>query len=409
MSTSRIPAQGNGRRMLALKEHLLEAWGNVIDEGILTGNYVLGNSVQCLEQALQEQWRIPKILAVNSGTAALYLAAKATGIKAGDYVLVPALTFLSTALVVNMLGAIPVFIDVAPETLTIDPVAVRTTLQERPDIRKRARAVIPVHLYGQMAAMRPLLEIAAEYGLRVIEDACQSHGATYDDPSTGCTHFAGSMGDFSCFSLSGVKNVGAPEDAGALGVQHPDGIGNLLEQWRDLGRKRGNRYMHFAAGGRLRLGNFAAAGCLVQWPYLETWTRQRQEIAERYCTALRDLPLRTFRAVEDRNHVYYKFPLEVETPQMLAEVVQNLEQANVECEYYYPLTLPDQPVYNGELPSLTMGSLAVARHFASCSVCLPIYPELTAEEQQRVIAAVQHAYSKVQVARTFKHAVATGR
>src|SRR5260370_27055976 len=166
-----IPAQGHGRRFFHRKRRMLAALEAVIDRGITTGNFVQGACVATLEERIEEQWDVSAAIAVNSGSSALRLAFEALRLEAGREVIVPALTFISTAYAVSDAGLVPVFVDVDPQTLTMDPMAAQAAMTDK------TAAIVPVHLHGQMADMLPLLDLADTYGSSVVEDAAQAHGA----------------------------------------------------------------------------------------------------------------------------------------------------------------------------------------------------------------------------------------
>src|SRR5260370_36353839 len=209
-----IPAQGHGRRFFHRKRRMLAALEAVIDRGITTGNFVQGACVSPREERIEERWNVAVAIEVNSGSSALRLAFEALRLEAGREVLVPALTFISTAYAASDAGLVPVFVDVDPQTLTIDPRAVQAA------VTKKTAAIVPVHVHGQMADMLPLLDLADAYGLYVVEDAAQAHGATYTCSSSFREYacYAGSMGDLGRFSLNGVKNMGGLADGGMVAV-----------------------------------------------------------------------------------------------------------------------------------------------------------------------------------------------
>src|SRR5258708_1121007 len=202
-----IPAQGHGRRFFHRKRRLLAALEAVIERGATTGRYVQGACVAALEKQIEERWNMAAAIAVNSGSSALRLAFESLCIEAGREVLVPVRPFISPASATRHAGLVPVFVDVDPQTLTIHPRAAQAA------VTKKTAVIVPVHLHGQMADMLPLLDLADTYGLYVVEDAAQAHGATYTYSSSSSS-YAGSMGDLGCFSLNGVKNMGGLFDGG---------------------------------------------------------------------------------------------------------------------------------------------------------------------------------------------------
>lgn len=397
-SHARIPAQGNGRRMQALRRELHASWDAVIDEAAESGTYTLGSTVRQFEQMIEDAWKPSggKIHAVtvNSGTAALYGALVACGIKPGDAVIVPAMTFLSTTLACSWVGATPIFVDIIPGSWTLSLDMVRRLLIDRADLRQRIKAIIPVHLYGAiMPDVAALIDLAREERWKVIEDASQAHGASLN--IDGKTWYAGTMGDVGCFSLSGVKNVGVAEDGGCLLTRSPE-MADFLRIWRDLGRKPGDRYGFHVPGVRARMGKLAAACGMVQFRHLDEWNVRRREIAARYTAAIREagLPLCPPIELEGSAPAYYKYAVVAQTPAAREDLEDCLEEANIETEHYYPRVLPEQPVYqSGKLPCIVAGDLAVSQHLATCGTCLPIYPELLSEEQERVITAVKQAFA----------------
>jgi len=402
VGTGRIPAQGNGRRMQKLRAELLAAWSAVIEEGVESGTYTLGHTVRQFEQLVADAWATPgsdplHAVMVNSGTTALYGALVACGITPGDYVIVPAMTFIATALACAWVGAIPVFVDVTPGTWTLSLDAVRRLLTERSDLRPRIRAIIPVHVYGAiMPEMAALADLAREEGWKVIEDASQAHGAALR--VEGEMYFAGTLSHVGCFSMSGVKNAGVAEDGGCI-ITRDSEMADFLRMWRDLGRKAGDRYGFHVPGVRGRMGSFAAAGGMVQFRHLNEWNQLRREIAARYTAAINDagLPLITQVVPDESSPSWYKYVVVAGSQAERERIETCLRDAGVETEHYYPQIVPDQPVYQtGQLPCVVAGDLAVARHLADCGTCLPIYPELTQDEQQRVMAAVQQAFAHKQ-------------
>ena len=385
--------------MQALRRELHAAWDIIIDEAAASGTYTLGSAVRQFEQLIEDAWTPPdsKIHAimVNSGTIALYGALVACGIKPGDAVLVPAMTFISTALACSWVGATPIFVDITPGTWTMSLEAVRALLAEQEMLRRTITAVIPVHLYGSiMPDMPALLKLAREEGWKVIEDASQAHGASLI--VDGETWRSGTMSDVGCLSMSGVKNAGVTEDGGCLLTRSPD-MADFLRMWRDLGRKPDDRYGFHVPGVRGRMGKLAAASGMVQFRHLDKWNMCRRDIAARYTAAIQeaDFPLSTQIVPEGSTSAYYKYVVVAETPAARERLEGCLEEANIETEQYYPCILPEQPVYQtGQLPYVIAGDLSVSRHLAACGTCLPIYPELLPEEQERVITAVKRAFSE---------------
>jgi len=344
----------------------LAAVNDVIDSGC----YLLGDRVRGLEVAVERDWGTPA-LATSSGSSALQIALLAAGVGPGDEVLVPALTFVSTAFAVCAVGATPVFVDIDPTTYTLDPGAGARA------VSSRTAALIAVHLYGQMAPMPALLDLAAAHQLVVIEDCAQAHGAELAGAP------AGSWGMFGCFSLYVGKNIGGLEDAGLITFGDPGQRAELV-RLRDLGRDPGLRYRHESWGLRARLGEFSAAVVGCQLPLLAAWNQRRQQIAARYDRALASVAVATVPTVAPgRTHVYYKYTVLAADPTGLAA---HLATCGVETERIYPRLVCDQPAFT-HLPH-RVESLPVARAVVNRLVCLPMFPELRDDEVDRVIDAV---------------------
>lgn len=380
-----IPAQGHGRRFVRRKAELLAALASVIDAGAQNGKYVQGANVDALERRITESWGVAAAFSVNSGSSALRLALAALEITAGREVIMPALTFIATAYAASDAGLIPVFVDVDPQTFTIDPAAVRAAITEK------TAAIIPVHLYGQMADMQPIMEIANAYGLFVIEDAAQAHGATYRYANQ--VHYAGNMGDMGCFSLNGIKNMGGLSDGGLITVsdrlksRSPDIIAHL-RGLRDLGRVGSHRYTHETWGWRARMDEFTALECLQELDELEQWNGRRRTIAARYAAALASTPFQAPLAAPGRGHVYFAYPVLSPSMSLCADFEQALVEANVEVVDTYTLVF-EQRLYRDEQLSCRAMPLPIAHDVVGRITHLPLYPELEEEEIERIIAVVR--------------------
>ena len=383
-----IPAQGNGRRLLGRKGQILAAMGEVIDAGVATGKYVQGPRVAALEQALARKWHVPAAVAVNSGTSALHLSFEALQLPAGGEVLVPAVSFISTAYAISAAGLVPVFVDVDPQTWTMDPSAAFAA------ITPQTVALVPVHLHGQMAEMRPLLALAETYGLAMIEDCAQAHGATYTrvDHPAGTEWYAGSMGDLGCFSLSGVKNMGGLGDGGLVTVAARQGarqhdLVERLHALRDLGRSSSRRYVHDEWGWRARMDEFTATECLLEVAELDSWNHRRRHIAARYSAALAHSLLQAPMIAAGRHHVFFNYVVQSPSAEVRDEFERQLIAAGIEVAEPYTV-LADQKLYRSGKLACRVEPLPVARQRAPLCTHLPIYPELTEEEIERIEEAL---------------------
>jgi dTDP-4-amino-4,6-dideoxygalactose transaminase len=384
-----IPASGHGRRFFRRRRILLQALRELLDAGVNRGTFVQGPFVRALETSLAQSWQVADVIAVNSGSSALRLAFEALRLQAGCEVIVPALTFISTAYAASDAGLVPVFVDVDPQTLTIDPRAAQAAITEK------TAAIVAVHLYGQMADMLPLLDLADTYGLSVVEDAAQAHGATYScsSSSSGSARYAGSMGDLGCFSLNGVKNIGALGDGGMVAVSarllaQDHEVVDRLRGLRDLGRLPGARYVHDEWGMRARMDEFTALVCLLDLPELDTWNARRRAIAARYSAALAHSVVQAPVTAPGRSHVFFNYAVRSPSGEVREQFECHLRAAGIEVAEAYTLVSDQRPYRSGML-ACRVEALEVARAVAGLVTHIPLYPELEEEEIERIVTALQ--------------------
>ncbi len=333
--------------------------------------FILGREVKEFEEAFARYAGVKEAVGVASGTAALHLALIAAGVGDGDEVITTPLTFFATGEAISVVGARPVFVDVMPDTFNLDPDLVEQA------ITKRTKAIIPVHLYGQSADMAPIMGISRRRGLVVIEDAAQAHGAEYEGKRCG------GIGDLGCFSFYPGKNLGAYGDAGMVTGNNPD----MMETIRSLANHgRLTKYEHSRVGWGYRLDALQAAILGAKLPYLDEWTERRRALGRRYsehfkgCDGL-GLPYER----SDVKHVYHIYAVRSPKRDALAE---HLREKNIQTVAHYPVPLHLQPAYRdlGYEP----GTFPVAERTAKETLSLPLYPELTPRQQDRVIEAVSH-------------------
>jgi dTDP-4-amino-4,6-dideoxygalactose transaminase len=338
-----IPAQGGARRLLKRLPDLLKQKTEVVQSGILTN----GPKVAAFETALKAYLGAAEVFGVNSGSSALRAACELLQLPPGSEIIVPAYTFIMSAYAINDAftfqkgtttmekgGLVLVFVDVDPYTYTIDPEKVRAAITEK------TRAIMVVHMLGQMVAMRPILDLAEKYGLAVIEDAAQAIGATYHDPKTGTLWSAGTAGDFGAFSLSEVKNLGCDGgDAGALTISQrvlnstPD-LAERARAWRNTGRMTSGRYDHRVWGIRARMEEEAAAECLAELRLLPAWDTRRRAIAARYTTALAGSSwLHAPYTAPECEHAFFAYMVQPVDKQVRDDLVRRMQGANIEVEF----------------------------------------------------------------------------
>jgi dTDP-4-amino-4,6-dideoxygalactose transaminase len=361
----KVPFIDLTRQHAVLATELTRAAASVIERA----QFILGPEVAALESELSASCGVQHGIGVGSGTDALRLALEAVGVRPGDEVIVPAFTFVATAETVSQTGARPVFADV-DDALNLDPedAARRVT--------SRTRAMVPVHLYGQPANVGPLLALAERHGLAIIEDAAQAVGARWGDRSVG------GLGRVACFSFFPTKNLGGCGDGGLLTTDDAD-VAARVRRLRNHGSDA--KYVHREIGYCSRLDELQAAMLRVKLRHLQDWTGRRRALAARYRDALAGLPLVLPTDVPGTTAVYHLFT--VRTPQRDA-LKDFLELRGIGSAVHYPVPLHQQPVYR-----VTDGPvLPVSERAAREVLSLPLYPELRADEQDIVIAAVREFF-----------------
>jgi dTDP-4-amino-4,6-dideoxygalactose transaminase len=342
--------------------------------GVLgSGQYVLGEEVAALEREFADYCRTRHAIAVNTGTSALHLSLLAAGIGPGDEVITTPFTFVATTAAIRYIGARPVFVDIDPTTFNIDPERIEQA------ITPLTKAIVPVHLYGQMADMDPIMDIATHWGLAVVEDACQAHGAEYKGRR------AGSIGVSGCFSFYPGKNLGAYGEGGMI-VTSDDEQAKTMRMLRDWGQDR--RYHHVLSGYNYRMDAIQGAILRVKLRYIERWTKARRSNARRYGQLLGEARLRPPYEAPGRRHVWHIYAVRAADRDNLQRALQ-LE--DIQTGLHYPLPVHLQPAH-GDL-GYRMGDFPEAEAAARSVLSLPMFPELTAEQIDRVADAVSgHAY-----------------
>jgi len=345
-----------------------------IDKGLKevfeTGSFILGPKERAFEAEFAAYCGVKYAVGVNSGTDALYLALASLGIEEGDEVILPAFTFIATALCVSYTGARPVFVDVEEETLNIDPVKLKEA------ITPKTKAVIPVHLYGQPANMDEITAVAKEHGITVIEDAAQSHGAVYKGKRSG------SLGDIACFSFYPTKSLGAFGDGGIV-VTDSEDIADKLKMLRDYGRR--GRYEHKVKGYNSRLDTVQAVILSAKLKYLDEWNKMRNENASYYCELLKDAEEVKCPVVkEDRMHVFQTFAVRLKDRD---NVLEAMKDKGIGVLIHYPIPLHLQEAYS-EL-GYKKGDFPVSEMLASEVLSLPMFPHMKKEQIEYVCSSLK--------------------
>jgi len=341
-----------------------------------SGRYILGEPVAQFERDFADYCGTRHAVAVNSGTSALHLALLAAGIGRGDEVITTPFTFVATVAAILLAGARPVLVDVDPVTLTLDPAQVEAA------ISPATKAIIPVHIYGQMADMDPVMLLANRRGLVVIEDACQSHGAEYRGRRAGGLGLAG------CFSFYPGKNLGACGEGGLL-VTDSDAVATAARCLRDWGQKE--RYNHIAKGFNYRMDAIQGAALGVKLKYLEEWTEKRRRHARHYDQLLDGIgPIERPVEMRGRRHVYHVYAIRSRDRTMLQE---SLAAQGIQTGLHYPIPVHLQPAY-ADL-GYRRGDFPVSELAAQQVLSLPMYPELTPAQIDTVAEAIKrdvHVY-----------------
>ncbi len=367
--TESVPFGDLKRQHLHLRPELDAAIARVLDSGW----YILGQEVDAFEHEFAEYCGARYGVGVASGAEALYLALAALEIGSGDEVVTVANACMYQIAAIVQAGATSVLVDIDPSTCTMDPAALQRA------ISPRTRAIIPVHLYGRLADMPAILQVAASARIPVIEDAAQAHGAWMLD-AEGRQRRAGAWGTMACFSFYPSKNLGAIGDAGAV-VTNDRALAERLKRLRMYGW--GERYQTRFPGGRnSRLDEMQAAILRVKLRYLDAGNAARRAHAEYYRTSLASTPL--ILPPETPGHVYHLFVIESDRRQALHEYLRG---AGIGCDVHYPFPAHLQPAYASTCVS--HGKLPVTERLAGRLLSLPMFPELTTDERERVVTAIQ--------------------
>ena len=334
-------------------------------EGVLSsGWFILGENVSAFESEFATFCGTESALGVGNGTDALQLALMACGVERGDEVITTPLSATFTALAICAVGAIPRLVDIDPETYNIDPKKIEAA------IGPRTRAILPVHLYGQPADLDPILAIARQQGLIVVEDAAQAHGAQYKGRGVG------SIGDVGCFSFYPSKNLGAFGDGGMVVTDDAE-IAEKVRMLRDGGQK--TRYDHQLAGINSRLDELQAAILRVKLRYLDKWNKRRQHIAALYTALLGESDVDPPFEMPNVEHVYHLYVISCQDRDGLQK---HLEQRGVQTKVHYPTPIHLQGAFGWLRQG--PGSFPTAERCAARIVSLPIYPELTDAKVRQV-------------------------
>lgn len=368
----KIPLLDLNQQYQSIQAEIQEAIQKVLENT----NFIMGDQVAQFEQAMAQYCGVKHAIGVASGTDALLIALKAIGIEPGDEVIVPTFTFFATAGAVSRLGGTPIFVDIDPVTYNLNPAEIRRV------VTAKTKAIIPVHLYGQAAKMDSIMELAKEYNLQVIEDACQAIGASYQGTRIGL------FGAATALSFFPSKNLGAYGDGGMI-LTNDDELATLMKHLRVHGSNP--KYYHKYVGYNSRLDTLQAAVLQVKLKYLDQWNEGRQRVADLYNRLFQEWGLTEKvvipTALEGAHHVFHQYVVRVKDRD---ELQKFLKTRGIATTVYYPLCLHLQECYR-EL-GMQEGDLPVGEAASKEVLALPIYPELTSEEQDYIVRSIQAFY-----------------
>ncbi len=362
----KVPMLDLKAQYASIKDEVDAAVGEVLESQL----GINGPQVKELQAKIAEYSNTKAAVGVSSGTDALLASLMTLGIGDGDEVITTPYTFFATGGSIWRTGARPVFVDIEADTFNIDPSKIEAAVTDK------TKAIMPVHLFGQVAEMDPIMEIAQKHNLAVIEDAAQAIGAEYKDKK------AGSMGTTGCFSFFPSKNLGGVGDGGMIVTQDEE-LADKLAQCRNHGSKP--KYYHKWVGGNFRLDTIQAAILLVKLQYLDKWSRQRRENAAKYDELFADFEKVTTPIIRDYNTtIYNQYVIRVPRRD---ELMAHLKENDIGCAIYYPLSLHQQECF-ASLGYKT-GDFPESEKAAEETLAIPVYPELTDEQIQHVAVTIK--------------------
>jgi dTDP-4-amino-4,6-dideoxygalactose transaminase len=343
--------------------------------------FILSEEVSSLEREIAQYTNVSYAAGVASGTDALILSLKAAGIGQGDRVITTAFTFFATSEAVSILGGVPVFVDINPDTFNIDPDKIEKFMENASsEVADSVKAILPVHLYGQCADMTRIQKIAEKYDLKIIEDCCQAIGSYHKGKKAGAFGLSG------CYSFFPSKNLGGFGDGGMIVSSNNDLI-NRIKKLRVHGSTE--QYIHDEIGHNSRLDSLQAAVLRVKLKKLDMWLEGRRRIAQKYDSAFSGCNIATPEVAEGNVHTYHQYTIKVDERN---ELLKYLNDKGIGARIYYPVPLHLQPCYRDL--GYSIGSLPVSETVAEKVLSLPVYPELSDEKVDYVIDTVLGFYKK---------------
>jgi dTDP-4-amino-4,6-dideoxygalactose transaminase len=368
-----VPFVDLKQQYLSIKDEVLPAVEKVFE----STQFVLGKEVAAFEEEFANYCGVQHAIGVNNGTSALHLALLAAGVGPGDEVITVPFTFVASVAAIVYTGATPVLVDIDPVTYTMDPAQIEAALTSR------TKAILPVHLYGHPADMDPILEVARRYGLAVIEDAAQAHGAEYNGQRCG------SMGDLGCFSFYPGKNLGAYGEGGMVTTSNPE-FARKIRMLRDWGAEK--KYQHVLKGFNYRMEGVQGAILRIKLRHLEAWTEARRAHAAAYNEVLNETGLVLPTEMAGSRHVYHVYGVLTAQRQ---EFMDSLNAQGVQTGIHYPIPVHLLPAY-ADL-NYSAGEFPVSERVAEQEVSLPMFPEMTSAQIEAVLGATMEFCSTITV------------
>ena len=378
MSDQKIPILDLSPQYQSLKPEIYAA----IDRVLESGQFIMGPDVKQFEQEVATYLGVKHAIAVNSGTDALVIGLRAMGIGSGDEVITTPFSFFATAESISSVGATPIFVDIDPKTFNIDPAKIKDK------ITSRTKAIMPVHLYGNPAAMTQIIEIAQAHGLKVIEDCAQSFGARYAGICSGCDgacsetlrstitgKMTGTIGDVGAYSFFPSKNLGAYGDGGLIAT-NDDAIADLARMLRVHGAKK--KYHNEIIGYNSRLDTLQAAILRVKLPHIDEWNSGRRRVASLYTELLADIPEVVAPEVVS-GHVFHQYTIRIVKGDR-DKVASDLAAKGISTMIYYPIPQDQLPIYAGKYPANP-----ISDQLGTQVLSLPIWPELEESNIKKIV------------------------
>ena len=367
---NKIPILDLKKQIAPIRQELDAAIKRVIDNA----NFILGEEVEGLENEVQKYCNVKYAVGVSNGTDAIKLSLAALGIKCGEGVLCPVFTYYATAGAITSMGAIPVFVDIDPQTYNISVQNLEEVIKGKRNVK--IKAIVPVHLYGQCADMDSILKVARKYKLKVIEDTAQAFGAEYKGKKSG------TMGDCGAVSFFPGKNLGAFGDAGMVLTNN-----RIAAETLKILRNQGNKakYYHLVLGYNNRMDTLQAAVLKVKLKYLDSWNKTRQENAQYFNQRLGGLNVKTPFVPGYTTHIYHQYVLRLNSSN--SKLIEHLRNRGIDARVYYPVPLHLQKCFKNL--NYRKGDFPKSEKAAIQTLAIPVYPDLTKQEMDYIIASIK--------------------